>query len=684
LKILVFLSFLLPFIGNTTNRYVSNKGNDGSSGTISSPYLTIAKAIVVAESGDSILLRRGDTFTEAYTIEWNKNEKVIFYLDGKDNIHFGAYGNGRKPVVTSLKYASGWVSIGGNKYTTKLTGVEGQLNILYIDDLEVPVPVARLPKLSNPLNGGWLTVDVAVNKHGGAGTIGNTIQDNDMPSFNNLDGAGVIARKNQWIINYSPIIAYDARKKIITYTKTSGYDSNDGWGYAIANHPECITQNKEWSFNQSTGVLTVQFDDGKPEKHTVAYASLRRLTWLLNSNGCSFNNIRFKGATDYGISSQSSSNCKIDNCEFDGLGVKAIAENPSGATNFTITNNYIHHTYMGGIDLGDQAANSYIGHNTLTNIATYPGAGKFFIATNNQPESNIMQAIQLQGDHSTVEYNNVKRIGYIGIQYSTKLMTVQYNKVDSFCLVSQDGGAFYSYFAGDTSIKNTGLKVSYNIASNSFGNPYGTNDTTFYEVYGIYADDNNRNATFSHNTIKNITGYGFVLHNSKNCTFSNNVLYNCTVGFRANFDNESAIRLRGNSVTNNTIAALTSDQKIYELRSVLFDFALMGTFNNNTFIRPRGDANFFHVTASHPAINKNFTLAQLQSTYGLERNSIVGFKGLQSSMIEIVTGTTILNGNYQDVSGGKYTKSITLPPYSSAVLLKTDGAVEKQQAKGTN
>lgn len=674
MKNFLIILFFLPFLGNSTNYYISNAGNDGAAGTMAHPYLTIAKAIGMSKSGDSILLRRGDVFSETYTIDWNKNEKVVLFLGKKDNIHFGAYGKGAKPVITSLKEANGWVSIGGNKFITKLTGVEGQLNILYIDDMEKPIPVARLPKLNNPLNGGWLTVDVALNNHGGPGTRGNTIQDKELPSFTNLDGAGVIARKNQYIINYSPITAYDARKKIITYTKTSGYDSREGWGYAIANHPECITQDKEWSYNEATGVLTVQFNDRSPGKHTVKYASLRRLLWLLSSNGCSFNNIRFKGASEYGISTQSSSNAKIDNCEFDGFGVKAIAENPSGATNFTITNNYIHHTYMGGIDLGDQAANSYIGHNTLTDIATYPGAGKFFIATNTQPESNINQAIALQGDHSTIEYNNVKRVGYIGIQYGTRQMTVQYNKVDSFCLVSQDGGAFYSFFAGDTSAKNTGLKVSYNIASNSHGNPFGTNDTTFYEVYGIYADDNNRNAVFTNNTIKNIRGYGFVLHNSKNCIVSNNVIFNCTVGFRANFDNESAIRIRGNTVKNNVIAAADPTQKMYELRSILFDFAHMGSFENNTFIRPGGDANIFHVTDTHPAINKNFTLAQLQRAYGLDRNSIMGFTGSSASKIKLVTGTTTLEGTYQDLKGGKITKAITLSPFSSAILLRTDAA----------
>ena len=66
--------------------YVSTSGNDSTGdGSIGSPYATVSKAITSASAGDTIYVKRGDTFTMSSHISVNKSLTI------------DAYGTGAKP-----------------------------------------------------------------------------------------------------------------------------------------------------------------------------------------------------------------------------------------------------------------------------------------------------------------------------------------------------------------------------------------------------------------------------------------------------------------------------------------------------------------------------------------------------------------------------------------------------------
>ncbi len=92
-KILLLLTFLVPFISNARKFYVSNSGSDTHTLTqaqnVNTPWATLSKvqssnSTLVA--GDSVLFKRGDKFTGTLLVQ------------SRTKIYFGAYGVGENPL----------------------------------------------------------------------------------------------------------------------------------------------------------------------------------------------------------------------------------------------------------------------------------------------------------------------------------------------------------------------------------------------------------------------------------------------------------------------------------------------------------------------------------------------------------------------------------------------------------
>ncbi len=98
---ILFLVISLPTYGWSITYYVSTSGADSNAGTsASTPWKSISKVNNTQSfsPGDSILFKRGDTFTEKLIIRSSGN--------AENNIVFGAYGKGVKPIIDVKKSAS--------------------------------------------------------------------------------------------------------------------------------------------------------------------------------------------------------------------------------------------------------------------------------------------------------------------------------------------------------------------------------------------------------------------------------------------------------------------------------------------------------------------------------------------------------------------------------------------------
>lgn len=88
-RLLTILSLFIALYSHATNYYASSSGS-GSGCTIGSPC-TFATAITHGAAGDSILLKKGNTFTGTFTYSHSGSSG--------NPIVFDAYGNGTNPVI---------------------------------------------------------------------------------------------------------------------------------------------------------------------------------------------------------------------------------------------------------------------------------------------------------------------------------------------------------------------------------------------------------------------------------------------------------------------------------------------------------------------------------------------------------------------------------------------------------
>lgn len=112
----LLLSLLLPLLTNATNYYISNAGNNSNNGTsTSTSWLTMAKVETAAKNGtiqpgDSILFKRGDSFTPPDKFNgmqwWGWGGNTAVSGTQSNPIVISAYGSGTPPNFTFANPAS--------------------------------------------------------------------------------------------------------------------------------------------------------------------------------------------------------------------------------------------------------------------------------------------------------------------------------------------------------------------------------------------------------------------------------------------------------------------------------------------------------------------------------------------------------------------------------------------------
>jgi uncharacterized repeat protein (TIGR02059 family) len=164
-----------------------------------------------------------------------------------------------------------------------------------------------------------------------------------------------------------------------------------------------------------------------------------------------------------------------------------------------------------------------------------------------------------------------------------------------------------------------------------------------------------------------------MIHRSHDNTLENNTAFNN--GYGMYFQNNSGSNIRNNSLKNNLFIAKSSTQLALKFFSLADDIPEFGTADNNHYARPIDDGNVFQ-TYSPSTGSKYRTLAGWQSFTGQDRNSKksavtvsdtsrIDFHYNPSTSNKVVT----LNQPMVDVTGKKYSGSVTLLPYTSVILM---------------
>ncbi len=703
-----------------TYHFSTSIGDDGrktkEATNPSTPWKTLDKLNSFYSSlkdGDVVLFKRGDVFYGSIMIAEKNRKKTTA-------VTFGAYGTGALPVITGLQKVTNWKSLGNGIYESQNTMYPNNLNMVLLNNNVQPI--GRWPKVSDT-NNGYLTLQSHVDT--------SSITSNAIAGAKSFVGGEVVIRKYQWIldrgivnnqtattVNYVPLVSPNH----INFT----YEPLNGFGFFFQNHVNTLTTLGDWCYEKSTKKLKMYFGAVNPNMVDVQLACEESLVNMFYGNSIVFENIHFKGANANTINIIYSTNVTMNKCEISYSGVNGInvfngyyyfhkkdkkqkrgkgfyesngyTNNivPEGLSNtFNITDNIISFTNNNAINAGN--SNSWIiRNNVINNTGLIRGMGLSGDAQ--------YSAIQYIAANSVVEYNKIINTGYNGIHFVGNNVIIKNNEIDRFCMVKSDGGGIYTY--GETGSER---QISGNIISNGMADFYGTNldprSPGSSEAHGIYMDGNSNNVLIEKNTSFNNAHAGLFLGSTLNIVVKNNLLYNNKVAQMKAIDSKAP--LENMNIQNNTLVARDSAQLVVSIVLAGLNsnpYYNIGTLDYNIYSRPLYEPQGVKTQgypnspsyANYPAGGIGETMDATMNTalfYALEqwkastpwdrnsKRSPFTINDLSKLRFEYNASKSDkkvqLIGQYFDLDNNPRSGEITLAPYASIVLLKSDnGSVD--------
>lgn len=634
MKLILTIFSLCALKANATNYYVSNAGNDANNGTsTATTWQTISKVNSTATSGDSVFFKRGDS--------WNGRLIVP-----ASNIYFGAYGIGNQPIITGLQTVTGLMD-SSHVWSATISNSVADLNTVLIDGV-------MRAKARNP-NTGYSTYTSYLGKNKIVGAVTDT---------ESHVGADIVVRVAPWIIDRSRIISQSGDtfnlRESLTYA--SPFTSN---GYFIQNQVKDLDTYGEWTFDSTTKTLRV-YSIAEP---VVKYSTLDTLLHLSHKDNVSINGISFQGANESAIHIDSSNNVTIQDCSINYSGNIAISGKVSDYV--TITNDSIQNTLTDAIyfynynitpfDTSFHSDYLTITNNYIKNSGFIAGMGRMIEGNGNNTYSGIV----VMGIQPNISNNTIDSTGYIPIEFNGKYSIVRKNLVSNFCFVKNDGGGIYSgvggYFPADY---NDSTLVVSNIVINGIGALDGTT-LTDKKAQGLYFDDYERYATFDSNTVYNCNE-GILLHDNSLITVTNNTLFdNYLDGIRLSPNTDVSQNL---IFKHNKIYSSTAALPFYQ--SISLSTSNLGTIDSNYYSHPYDETKIAKWNAT------NYSLSGWQTFIGQDAASSGTPSGVTSAtaLLKYNTGSIAqaypLTGTYISITGETYINTITLQPFTSAILFK--------------
>ncbi|MGN6249111.1 MAG: PA14 domain-containing protein [Ginsengibacter sp.] len=641
----LFLLFLLLTAANSsaTTYYVSSSsGNDYNSGMDpSSAWQSLSKVsnYYNFQPGDQILFKRGDVFYGSLTISNSGSSG--------NPIVFGAYGSGPNPVLTGFTSVNSWTNVGGNIWeSTNSVSNLSSVSIVLINGINTKV--GRYPNDSY----------FPFQSHGG----NNSITSSSLSGGTNWTGAKVVIKANRWTLIKQPITGQSGNT---LYYSNGDATPIDNFGFFIQDDPRTLDKQGEWYFNPNTRKIDI-YSTSQP--YNVQVTSVENIIYSNHQNNLTFNNLDITGANNNTIYIGNSVNPVITNCNISFAGVFGI-EVDNSSSYADIEHNTITDCGSSSIESNDFGPYYTVKYNTIKRSG---------LVSTILPNDYSGAAINCPGDNGLIQYNNIDSSGYDGISFRGTNTQVRNNFINYSCLVRDDGGGIYTGFTGET-----GKVIDGNIVLNSQGTSAGTAGSEIH-CSGIYIDDYGNNMTISNNSIANSSSAGIFIHNSNNINIKNNTVFNS--GSPGTYVTGSIClqaggnsMIRGLQINNNILFAKTSDQLslFYFSPTDATDMKAFGTSDHNFFVKPMGNDQsiVFQPNFSWPGDQLNLTA--WQSYDGQDYNSSVTPKTVSSAADERFeynatssSKTITLDASYIDARWNTFNGSITLAPYSSAVLIK--------------
>ncbi len=659
-KILYFLIFFFLinsglqaavfYVSSSTG---SDSYNSSQAKNPATPWKTLAKIGLswsVINPGDSILFKRGDTFSGTL--------KITKSGTPGHPITIGAYGSGtEKPVIDGRLLLDNWVNLGGNIWETSNVGLTSQPSALTIND--VLEPLGRYPNIDAP-NRGYLTIS---SHPTGSKT---TFTDNTLPASPNWTGAEVVVRNAHWVLNR--ITASSHSGQTITLSSSAYYEIKNGTGYFFQNHPATLDRDGEWCYLAADKKVRI-YSATDPNTKTIKVTNIDKFFDFSSVSDIVIDGFSMIGSKKLAINMSKTNSTTIKNCDFITSGESAVTVGYIYSTNIecdsiSLINNTFFNTQHSCISA--RASRLTIKGNTITNTGIVPG-----MSVNGQGGVGI----NCVGDNITIERNIMENLGYAAVMFNGSNILIDKNVINNYCSVLDDGGAIYTQTKSTDLTVFVNRKITNNIVLNGIGAPEGDNRKDGM-VEGIYLDDYTANAEVTGNSVANCASSGIFFHNAKKSSAKNNTVFSCGIGMKLNHDN-----IAPNSpivdcdIQNNLLVKGSADLSKSLLSYYTIDesaFPMLGTLDNNIYCQPFNKTDY--IKYSSPATQKSysFNLSEWQSFGGYDLHTTLSPKNFPAYE-QILSGNGISNGKFeQNVSSwGAYN-----PSGNTSSRVKVDGQLD--------
>lgn len=623
-----------------TGYFVSAGGNDSNDGrSMDRPWKTLTKVNAFTPSpGDNIYFRRGDEWYGTLTPKAEGN--------WVNPITYGAYGTGARPVITGFVTITGWVNEGNGIYSKAITS-DTATNMVTINN-----NVQAMGRY--PIAGQWLTYESLT-----VAPPTNTLVDTSLSTTpNDWSGAEAVVYMNGWDINRHHIDSHVGNTLTMTNLVYSGSPMKEGDNphyYFIQNDIRTLTRFGDWYHDFSNGKFYMYFGAANPSASVVKVATKTYVVRDFNGHKyISYKDLEVTGGINSNILLYTGQDyCDVKGCSIKysgGAGIKAY-----GAHDL-IENNTFSDIHGGGVILytTDQA----VLDNTFTNTSMAEGQGA--------NQSIWRGAItQYNATNITVNNNIIINVGFDGIMMGSNVpltATIKNNYVENACYWRQDQGAIYT--SGGQALQ-TSVLIEGNIVRGSYGD-------------GIYCDEYSTNVTVKDNTVEGSLRGGIFLHKGNGNTITGNTLFNNASGLKmANWLNEN--NLINIIFTDNIVVAKTTDQYCISYTTRYTNYVssfLTWNFTNNVYGRPINNTTYIKTDIYGQGILYK-TLAEWKALTNKDLNAITSPKSIGSmDDVYLYYNETLVNKTIQlpqpslDMYGTRYSTSITLPTFTSEVLLR--------------
>jgi len=533
--------------------HVSKEGADSNPGTKRSPFLTLAKAAEILESGDICIVHSG-TYRECFTPKNNgTSDKPILLIAAE----------GEKVIISGMETMNDWEEAGNGIFKAQATWDLGESNFVLINGkmgFE-----ARFPNKTNddPLDiEGGTIIEEGVSKLAEGEDLPSPVRfisETSLPvqwTTRDLSEAKVwVLAHRKWSAWTAPVTGYDPKEQLIWFKEfpenqiSSNYNPNwlqENYGrskYYIFGSKVLLDIPDEWYFDRKTKGLHVMVSgQKKPTKGQVEFRKREVAVDLRDKEFWEISGFEIEGAT---IDMSNAENCTLNDCIISNFwqsvpaqSARAMTAQSSGITiggkNNTIKNSEISYSAGAGITLSGQnniVANNLIHHtNYLGSIAT--------------------GAMRVSGFNNQIIYNTVHTTGRDIIKLNGAGSVIAWNHLYNPGLICYDLGILYS---GGQDYRNT--LIHHNLVHNDHYDHHPCN--------GIYFDNYTNNGIVHHNIIWGNIRTGVRLNRPGNY---HQVFNNTTVSIDNRYGpwEGPAVQFGSSIVNNYSIRSIVANEEVFQ------------------------------------------------------------------------------------------------------------------------